>query len=205
MKDRWRWRRSEWETSSDFNVPSADLGIPFLATVRLRGDRPRRLPKDRVTILASGFAVDAVAASARRFSVLYPDAAGRAAAAACLSTPNLNEGIRILTAEVELSTNPKMQAEARRLAVLRRAAELAGREAVSEAAKAAVAASVESVDEHNDEDDGPEQRWLDVAVAIHRLVDRRNATELKETMLSLADWAEIQDKALAEALRKAVG
>jgi hypothetical protein len=200
---RWHWRRLEWEMNSEFNVPSADLGIPFLATVRLRGDRPRRLPEDHVIVLAGGFAVDAVAASARRFSVLFPAAAGRAAAAACLSTLNPNERIRILAAEVELSTSPKMQAEARRLAVLRRAAELAGREAVSEAAKAAVAASVESEDE--DKDDGPEQRWLDVAVAIHRLVDRRNATERKETMLSLADWAEIQDKALAEALRKAVG
>lgn len=208
------WRRKPWKADAEFRVPSAAPGIAFQVGLILQGVRPRRMPENRAIALARSMAVETVAATVERYSVLTAEAAAITATAACLAVRSPWRGLRIEHVVVTLDSDATSALEARQLDVLRRTARVAGTAAVFDAARAEALRHVVLADHdttvahllaagldseglndlsttaadlrRNIDDHRPDGRWIRVAEVFNELVKDKSAAEIKDMIEVLA-------------------
>lgn len=224
-------RREFWKDDAEFHVPCAEPGIAFKVVLHLEGTRPRRMPAPRAVALARGAAVEAIAETAKHYSVIADKAATDAAKASCLGLKRSRRKPHIDKVRVQLHGDRDAQVELRHLQTLKRIAEVAGAEAVREAAKA-MAIRHTVLDDHGTtvanllvetpegttfnslpraaanlrtgiDDYRPDERWIRVAESLKSFVDKRASEEVKQVLRDLSVWIASHDPELAEQIDEA--
>ena len=224
-------RRESWKEDVEFHVPCAEPGITFKVVLHLEGTRPRRMPAPRAIAIARGAAVEAIAETAKRYSVAADKAATDAAEAACLNLKRSRRKPHIDTVRVRLHGDRDAKVELRHLQTLKRIAEVAGAEAVTEAARA-VAIRHTVLDDHGTtvarllleppaktefdnlpetaaelrtgiDDYRPDERWIRVAETLKAFADKRATEEVKQVLRDLSVWIASRSPELSERIDEA--